>query len=253
MLPLSRPLRVGGRFEMNTHASIRAIDRRARQALILARGAIIFAVPGKWRGRVAAALPSRLVPPEMRPDFFDHFFDEGDPFGFDVNPVEQLKFRRTLEVCGEGPLGRVLELGCAVGSFTELLAPRATDVLALDVSPAAVEQVARRLRDYPNVRSEAMTIPAEFPEGTFDLVVASDVLYYLPVEDVQRCLERIEAAVAEGGSLVAVHYVPRMGSLLDGDETHDLLTAHTKLRHVLGERTEFGAGRMYRVDRYEKV
>jgi len=235
---------------MNPQASIRAI---ARRTLIRMRSAILFAVPRKWRGRVAGALPARLVPPEMRPGFFHHFFDEGDPFGFDVNPAEQLKFRRTLEVCGEPPLGRVLELGCAVGSFTELLAPLATDVLAVDVSPAAVEHVARRLRDHPNVRAQAMTIPAEFPEGKFDLVVASDVLYYLPVEDVRRCLERIETVLDEGGALVAVHYVPRMGSVLDGDEAHDILEAHTKLKHVLGERTEFGAGRTYRVDRYEKV
>lgn len=235
---------------MTPHASILSIGRRA---LIRARGAMLFAVPSKWRGPVAAAIPARLVPPEMRPGFFRHFFDEGDPFGFDVNPAEQLKFQRTLEVCGEGQLGHVLELGCAVGSFTEILEPRATDVLALDVSPAAVEQVARRLRDHPNVRVQTMTIPAEFPEGTFDLVVASDVLYYLPAEDVRRCLERIETALAERGALVAVHYVPRMGSVLDGDETHDILTAHTSLRHVLGERTEFGVGRWYRVDRYEKV
>lgn len=238
---------------MNRHALIRAIGRQARQALIRARAITIFALPIMWRGRVAAALPARFVPPEMRPGFFNHFFDNGDPFGFDIHPVEQLKFRRTLEVCGEGPLGRVLELGCAVGSFTELLAPRATDVLALDGSPAAVEHVIRRLHDHPNVRGQAMTIPAEFPEGTFDLVVASDILYYLPVEDVRRCLERIEAAVAEGGAFVAVHYVPRMGSLLDGDETHDILAAHTKLRHVISERTEFGAGRSYRIDRYEKA
>jgi hypothetical protein len=66
-------------------------------------------------------------------------------------------------------------------------------------------------------------------------------------------VERIDAVVAEGGAFVAVHYVPRMGSVLNGDETHDILAAHTKLRHVLGERTEFGAGRTYRVDRFEKV
>ena len=72
----------------------------------------------------------------MRPGFFDHFFDEGDPFGFDRNPEEQLKYARTLEVCGDGTFGRVLELGCAVGTFTELLARRARDVLALDVSQA---------------------------------------------------------------------------------------------------------------------
>lgn len=236
---------------MRTLLPARALGNRPRQALIRARGSMIFAVPDRWRGRVAAALPPRLVPPEMRPDFFEHFFDEGDPFGFDVNPEERLKFARTLEVCGKGPLGRVLELGCAVGSFTEILAPRATDVLALDVSQAAVDQVARRLRDHRNVRTLAMAIPDEFPDETFDLVVASDVLYYLSVEDLKRCLSRIEDSLAAGGAFVAVHYVPRMGSVLNGDEAHDLLAAHTTLTHVLAERTEFGPGRTYRVDRFE--
>jgi SAM-dependent methyltransferase len=238
---------------MGHTTSAGAVGRRSRQALIRARESMIFAIPDRWRGRVAAALPARLVPPEMRPGFFDHYFDEGDPFGFDINPEEQLKFRRTMEVCGEGQLGRVLELGCAVGSFTEVLAPRATDLLALDVSQAAVDQVARRLRDHPNVRTKAMAIPAEFPGEEFDLVVASDVLYYLSVADLRRCLARIEARLADGGAFVAVHYVPRMGSVLNGDEAHDILASHTTLAHVLGERTEFGPGRTYRVDRFEKA
>lgn len=238
---------------MSTLPSPGAVGRRSRDALIRARGRMIFAVPETWRGRVAATLPARLVPPEMRPGFFDHFFDDGDPFGFDRNPEEQLKFDGTLDVCGEGPLGRVLELGCAVGSFTELLAPRAADVLALDVSQSAVDQVAERMREHPNVRAKAMAIPAEFPEETFDLVVASDVLYYLSVEELRRCLARIEDSLADGGAFVAVHYVPRMGSVLNGDEAHDLLASHTTLRHVLAERTEFGAGRIYRVDRFEKA
>ena len=117
---------------MGALTSSGSVGQRSRDALIRARGRMIFAVPDTWRGRVAARLPARLVPPEMRPGFFDHFFDEGDPFGFDVHPEEQLKFDRTLEVCGDGPLGRVLELGCAVGTFTEVLAPRATDVLAIE-------------------------------------------------------------------------------------------------------------------------
>lgn len=238
---------------MNTSTPDGGLGSRSRQALIRARESMIFAIPDRWRGRVAAKLPARLVPPEMRPGFFDHFFDAGDPFGFDRNPEEQLKFHRTLEVCGEGPLGRVLELGCAVGSFTEVLAPRASDVLALDVSQAAVDQVASRLQDHANVRAKAMAIPEEFPEETFDLVVASDVLYYLSVEELKRCLERIEGLLPKGGAFVAVHYVPRMGSVLNGDEAHDILVAHTSLRHVLAERTEFGAGRTYRVDRFENA
>lgn len=240
-------------MEMKTELSTRTVGRRSRQALIRARESMIFAVPDRYRGRVAAALPARLVPPEMRPGFFDHFFDHGDPFGFDRNPEEQLKFRRTLEVCGEGPLGRVLELGCAVGSFTEILAPRATDVLAVDVSQAAVDQVIRRLGGHLNVRGVAMDIPEQFPDETFDLVVASDVLYYLSVEELKRCVDRIEAVLADGGAFVSVHYVPRMGSVLNGDEAHDIVAAHTSLRHAFAERTEFGTGRSYRVDRFERA
>ena len=241
---------------MTSLLSPAVVGRRSRDALIRARGRVIFAVPDTWRGRVAAALPERMVPPEMRPGFFEHFFDEGDPFGFDRNPEEQLKFARTLEACGGESLGRVLELGCAVGSFTEVLAPYADQVLALDVSQSAVDRVAQRLAAHPHVRAVAMSIPAEFPEGTFDVVVASDVLYYLPVAELQRCVERIHASLADGGAFVAVHYVPRMGSLLNGDEAHDVVTAHAAqlgMRHVLADREEFGPGRAYRVDRFDKA
>lgn len=238
---------------MGALTSSGSVGQRSRDALIRARGRMIFAVPDTWRGRVAARLPARLVPPEMRPGFFDHFFDEGDPFGFDVHPEEQLKFDRTLEVCGDGPLGRVLELGCAVGTFTEVLAPRATDVLAIDVSQSAVDQVLRRLDGQDHVRAVAMAIPDEFPDETFDLVIASDVLYYLPVPVLQRCVDRIEESLAPGGTFVSVHYVPRMGSVLNGEEAHDVIIAHTRLEHTLSERAEFGPGRTYRVDRFVKA
>ena len=238
---------------MNALRSPRAVGHRSRVVLARARGRVIFAVPDVWRGRVAKALPPRLVPPEMRPGFFDHFFDEGDPFGFDRSPEEQLKFSRTLEVCGGGRWGRVLELGCAVGSFTEVLSARADEVLAVDVAQSAVDHVTQRLRDHPHVRASVMRIPDEFPEETFDLVVASDVLYYLPVEDLMRCVRRIEGTLAPGGVFVAVHYVPRMGSVLSGDEAHDVIEACTTLRHELSERTEFGAGRTYRLDRFSSA
>ena len=198
-------------------------------------------------------LPARLAPSLTKPQLVNQFFDEGgDPFGFDVNPDEQIKFRRTIEVCGEGDLGRVLEIGCAVGTFTELIAPRTTDLLAIDVSEAAILQAKKRLGDDPDVHLESRTLPADFPEGPFDLIIASDVLYYLTVDELETCLGLIEERLAPGGALVAVHYIPRVGTLLNGNELHDFLTEHTTMSHTLDERTELGKGRPYRVDRYEK-
>jgi SAM-dependent methyltransferase len=225
-----------------------------RRRLAQTRDAIFYAVPPKWRGRVAAALPARFAPALSKPKLIDQFFDSGgDPFGFDVNPDEQTKFRRTLEVCGDGNLGRVLEIGCAVGTFTELLAPRATDLLAIDVSEAAIQQAKERMSGHPHVHLEVRDLPAAFPDGPFDLIVASDVLYYLTVDDLETCLSLIEQRLAPGGALVSVHYRPRVGTLLSGDELHDFLADHTKMSHTLDERIELGPGRPYRVDRYQKT
>jgi len=226
---------------------------RLRRRLSRARDAVFYAVPPRWRGGVAAVLPARLAPPLTKPVAVEQFYDAGgDPFGFDVNPDEQIKFHRTLEVCGEGNLGRVLEIGCAVGSLTELLATRASHVLAIDISSAAIAQVKQRLSHLPNVQPETRTLPRQFPEGHFDLIIASDVLYYLSLDELRLCLVQIEAALSPGGALVAVDYTRRVGTLIDGNELHDFLAENATMAHTFEERTELGAGRPYRIDRYEK-
>jgi cyclopropane fatty-acyl-phospholipid synthase-like methyltransferase len=229
------------------------VYRGLRRLLGKWRDDLFYAVPPKWRGRVARVLPPRLAPSLTKQAQVESFFDEGgDPFGFDANPKERIKFQRTLEVCGDGDLGRVLEIGCAVGSFTEFIAPRATDVLAIDVSEAAIKQAEERMRGKSHVHLEVRTLPADFPDGPFDLIVASDVLYYLTVDDLKQCLSLIEERLAPDGAFVAVHYIPRVGTLLNGDELHDYLAEHTTLSHTLDERVELGQDRPYRIDRYEK-
>jgi predicted TPR repeat methyltransferase len=139
-----------------------------------------------------------------------------------------------------------------VGSFTEVIAPHVTDLLAIDVSEAAIQQAKQRMRGNPHVHLESRTLPADFPDGPFDLIVASDVLYYLTVDELGSCLRLIEERLAPGGALVAVHNIPRVGTLLNGNELHDFLAEHTTMKHTLAERVELGKGRPYRVDRYEK-
>jgi SAM-dependent methyltransferase len=185
----------------------------------------------------------------MNPVHLDHLYSSSvDPFGFDSKPAEAAKFAKTLELCGGDRLGRVLEIGCSVGTLTEIIAPHAESVLAIDVSHRAVALAAERLVAFPNVRCEVCAIPDDYPEGTFDVVIASDVLYYLSPGAVSETIRRIEASVAPGGVVVALHYAPRMGSLLTGDEVHDLLTRRSQLMHVTAERVDFRPGRTYRVD-----
>jgi cyclopropane fatty-acyl-phospholipid synthase-like methyltransferase len=187
---------------------------------------------------------------------FERFYaGEHDPFHFDSNPYEAAKFDDLLGVIGEGPFEHALEVGCSIGSFTERLAPRCGDLLATDISQVAVERTQRRLADHANVRVERRTIPRELPEGPFDLIVCSDVLYYLPARRLRRTLGLLAERLAPRGSIVSLHWLGDHGAPVSGDQVHDLQeTAWRDLEHVARLRRDgvgpHGAG--YRLDRYDR-
>lgn len=231
-------------------------NARVRRKLFDMRVAALRRIPPRSRGRVASLV--RLAPPEMRrgssydSTWWDSFYEPVDPFRFDSNPREALKYECTLELCGEGPFERVLEIGCAEGAFTELLAHRCRELLAVDISEVAVARAATRTSGFPGVRCEQKTLPRDFPEGPFDLIVASDVMYYWQLADLEEAIPTIGDAVAPGGRLVVAHYAPPMGAILDGDEVHDVLTGQMTLSHVHSEATVLGS-EPYRFDVFEHV
>ncbi len=158
-----------------------------------------------------------------------------DPWGYATSAYEQAKYRRTLTALPERT-GRTLELGCSVGVFTAMLAPRCEHLLAVDFSPSALAQARRLLAGAANVELRQARLPEQMPAGPFETVVCAEVLYYWSEDLVLDGLARIEAALAPGGMLVAVHW--RHGDprrQLDGNDVHRLLHAHTGLRHREGE------------------
>jgi hypothetical protein len=72
------------------------------------------------------------------------------PWGYATNSYEQAKYRATLDHLPERP-GRTLELGCSVGVFTAMLAPRCAHLVAVDFSPTALERARERLGGAENV------------------------------------------------------------------------------------------------------
>lgn len=239
-----------------------SIESQKQQFAERVRGGVrqtLMRLPIRPRSWLARGLPSSVVGEVMRSgsirdaEFFDRFYAETeDPYGFDRNDYEQLKFSHLLEFCGEQEFGRGLELGCALGAFTEMLAPRCRELVAVDISAVAVKAAAERLSGFPGVRCEVRNLPSDLPAGKFDLIVASDVLCYWTRDDIRSAVRWFDESLNPGGVLVAAHYVPFMGALLIGDEAHDILKETTTLRPVLAERVEFGSGRPYRVAKYEK-
>jgi len=164
-------------------------------------------------------------------EYFEGLYAKSDdPWNFEASEYEQNKYARTLAVLGERSFRRALEAGASIGVFTEMLSNRCDELLAVDVSERAVAAARRRLSGRRHVRVERRTLPEEMPDGPFDLIVASEVLYYFPREEMLTVLRGFERELARGGVLLAVHWRRETETYpLQGDEVHDLLVEHTRL------------------------
>jgi predicted TPR repeat methyltransferase len=167
-----------------------------------------------------------------REDFEGLYAESGDPWDFETSEYERKKYERTLEVLGGRRFERALEAGASIGVFTEMLADRCDQLLAVDVSERAVAKARKRLSDREHVRVERRTLPEEMPHGPFDLIVASEVLYYFTREEMLATLEAFERELAPGGALLAVHWRRETRTYpLQGDDVHELLREHTRLHN----------------------
>ena len=104
---------------------------------------------------------------------------EPDPWGYHRSAYEQAKYAATLAACGPGPFTDALELGGSIGVFSAQLAPRCRRLTTIDFSATAVRRARAALARQPQASAVLGAIPEDLPEGRFDLVVASETLYYL--------------------------------------------------------------------------
>lgn len=112
---------------------------------------------------------------------------------------------RMVELAGEAirGLGRVLEVAAGTGLVTPALAAGAEEVIATDYSAAMVAALERRVRDawLANVRCEhADLYSLRFDDGTFDAVVAANVLHLVP--DLPGALAALRRVLKPGGRVV---------------------------------------------------
>lgn len=167
-------------------------------------------------------------------EYFEKLYaNSPDPWEFETSDYERRKYARTLEVLRDRRYRRALEVGASIGVFTGMLAPHCDELLAVDTSERAVELARERLSGSKNISVLQRTLPEEMPGGPFDLIVASEVLYYLPGETVLKTLRRFEEELASGGRLLAVHWRKETRTYpLQGDEVHELLAENTRLKNI---------------------
>jgi predicted TPR repeat methyltransferase len=160
------------------------------------------------------------------PDYFEALYDGGrDPWRFATSDYEREKYEATLAAIGEARIGRAWEVGCSIGVFTQALAGLCDHLLAVDVAENALAQARTRCAALAHVELQRMHIPDEWPTGRFDLIVFSEVLYYLTPVDIRAAAWRSLLSLAPRGRVVLVHWIGETDYPCTGDEAASVFLA----------------------------
>lgn len=161
----------------------------------------------------------------IRPEYFDALYASSeDPWSFTERWYERRKRALTIAALPYARYSRAFEIGCSIGTLTAELADRCDTLVSVDTAAAAVATARTRLIGVSNVELSVMNVPDQWPAGTFDLIVLSEVAYYFDENDLHGLLDVVVASLNPSGLLVACHWRhPVADYPLTGDKAHELI------------------------------
>ena len=158
-------------------------------------------------------------------EYFDAMYGGSrDPWQLAERWYEQRKYAITMAMLPLPRYRHAYEPGCSVGVLTELLTARCDHVTATDVAEAALAATAERLDAgglAPQVTLERRSLDSVWPTTDFDLIVLSEVAYYLDAENLRTVLDRECPLLAAGATVIAAHWRHPVDDYpLTGDEAN---------------------------------
>ena len=105
-----------------------------------------------------------------------------------------------VELAGDVAGRRILDVGCGSGPILADLRDRGAIVTGVDASAGMLDQARARLGTGVDLRVADLAEPLPFGDGTFDDVVASQVLHYL--KDWGPTLAELHRVLRPGGRLI---------------------------------------------------
>ena len=181
----------------------------------------------------------------IRTEYFDALYAaDPDPWRFATSDYERDKYTATLAALPAGRFASALEVGCSIGVLTRQLAERCDNLLALDVAEQPLVQARARC---PGVAFERRAVPGEWPPGRFDLIVLSEVLYYLEAAAIRLTAIKAMTSLRPGGCILLVHYLGGTDYPTTGDAAPEIFSVAAGLTPALQRREP-----LYRIDRLDR-
>jgi SAM-dependent methyltransferase len=175
------------------------------------------------------------------PDYFERLYSrEADPWRFATSNYERLKYAATLSALEGRQIDGAFEVGCSIGIFTKALARRCGSLVSVDVSETALTAARRNCANLDNVTIQPMQIPREWPVPSFDLILLSEVLYFLDPDDIRLTARKSINSLTQNGLVMLVNWIGETDYPCGGDEAADIFLAESAetLRLLLQHREE---------------
>ncbi len=147
------------------------------------------------------------LPEYLKPDYFEQLYvRDPDPWRFATSDYERDKYAATVAALPRARFRRGFEVGCSIGVLTRQLAERCDRLVTADIAETALVQARTRCADLAQVEVARLAVPGEWPDGRFDLVLFSEVLYYLGLPGIDGAAARTLASLEPDGVVILVNW-----------------------------------------------
>ena len=174
--------------------------------------------------------PPDEKPRSWQPEVFERLYAaHPDPWRFETSAYEQVKYADTLAQLEGRRFRSALELGCSIGVLSLMLAACCDRLVGLDLAEAALARARLRCAGLDHVVLHRAVLPEDWTEpaqhGAFDLVLVSEMLYFLVPDDIDRLARRCVAASLPDCTMLLVNWTGATDTPTTGDEAAERFAA----------------------------
>lgn len=137
--------------------------------------------------------------------FFEFKYIKKDPYLTTIDEKEIIKLEKSFDLVKDSRYKNILDIGCGEGYLVEKLIPLADRIVALDISKLALQRAEKRIRKDAHIDFIQKDILKYKPGENFDLIICSEILYYLQLEDVKTIAGKLIEWISPNGKLLLVN------------------------------------------------
>lgn len=165
------------------------------------------------------------------PDYFEDLYSVSpDPWDYRNNGYEKRKREILLASLQKPSYDCIFEAGCSNGETSRYLAPRTRRLFCCDSAAGAVSLCQEKLLPFAHASVFQAVLPHGWPPLKADLIVFSEMGYYLDTGDLLLSIEKISEMLTDEGEIIACHWKKRIsGCQHSGNEVHQMMDRHLAL------------------------